>query len=392
MARPALELGEHGTITERLNPAANATPSAKWKASCRHRSALSGLVQQRSATGPTKSAARKALQAKLAAESSAADTARNMSVQEAARQWHAHQVRLNEWQPTTEAAYLRHNKVDMAPLAGVSLAEATPRVLRHFIRTASDTNGAVSARRLRTILRQTFSHAVDEGLLMANPAVGIKLPRVERTNPRALTWPEVEVAVAIADSAGGYIADGIPALVGSGLRIGELLGLRRQDFLDGERPRVRVAGSVIQPEGRPAYRRANRAKTVASLRSVPVLPVAAEALRRRVALLDAAGRTAAEELLFQTSNGTAVSPNNFRRDWRAVRSLTSATQGLRVHELRATYATLAMSLGGASAEVTAQLLGHGGGTQTLFAHYFSRPDEVDHDWAYTPPSAPTVEA
>ena len=147
-----------------------------------------------------------------------------------------------------------------------------------------------TVKRVLTILRTCLRDAVEEGLLEANPAVGIRLPPDTRTSE---PWTYLTVEE-IAQLLG---CDAIPlrtrliyqVAIYTGLRKGELWGLRWGDVeLEGDRPQITVARSYAGPTkgGRVAR--------------VPLLVPAQVALRRTRELATDAGPRA---LVFPNRDG-----------------------------------------------------------------------------------------
>ncbi len=90
-----------------------------------------------------------------------------------------------------------------------------------------------------------FAVAVDDGLLVANPARGVKLPRVDRAPVVPLEQAELE---ALLEAAPDWFRPALVLGAGLGLRLGEAIGLTvdRIDFL---RRTVRVDRQWQQPSG-----------------------------------------------------------------------------------------------------------------------------------------------
>lgn len=390
MGRPQLQPGEHGEISTRLNPTST-NPATKYKASARHRDPITGVVSQRSATGATKTDARRALAARLDESVGARAEARSLTLQEAALEWLDTTSKLGRWQPTTVGTYRRSIRVELAAVANLTLAEAAanPRAVRTFIRAAAG-DSIARGRRVRTILRQTFAWAHDEGLISGpNPVAQIPMPRKEAHTVEIVPESDLAELLRVADLGPWYVSLGVRVMVGSGLRIGEMLALRVRDVeLDERGMIVNVNGTIIVPDRGPAIRRHGKAKTAASLRRLFVGGPAAEAL---LTLVQRAGTSSPDTLLFAGRGGVVMSPANWRRTWRSVRSASPVTARVHPHQLRATFATLAIQRGGWSAEITADALGHGSGTQVLFQHYFKQAPVRGLPDASSVPSAPTLE-
>lgn len=151
----------------------------------------------------------------------------------------------------------------------------------------------------------------------------------------------------------------------TGLRWGEATALRVRDVdlerqrLDVRRAFVDVAGKLV--EGTPKSHQA---------RTVPLLPSIAADLRP---LVDGRDR---DELVFVSPEGTPLRVANFRhRVWmRLVQAV--GLQGLTIHGLRHTAASLYISAG-TPPKVVQRILGHGSViiTMDLYGHLY--PDEMD---------------
>jgi integrase/recombinase XerD len=115
------------------------------------------------------------------------------------------------------------------------------KVLRsHLSDLAERGLAARSVARRRSAIRTYFAFLVEEGHLAEDPTERLESPRVSRTLPGVLTYPEIE---AIMDTVGSLRADEHPnaprdaamleTLYGAGLRVSELIGLRVRDlFMD----------------------------------------------------------------------------------------------------------------------------------------------------------------
>lgn len=79
-----------------------------------------------------------------------------------------------------------------------------------------------SVRYVHAVMASLTGLAVRDGRIIRNPAVGVPLPRVRRRQPRFLSAQEVARLAAAAGKEG----DAIRLLAFTGLRFGELAGLR----------------------------------------------------------------------------------------------------------------------------------------------------------------------
>ena len=152
----------------------------------------------------------------------------------------------------TERAYVGDLRQLAEFLAGRGITapeQVTLADLRRWLASQQpDESAATIARRAGTA-RVFFQWAADTGVLHADPAAGLRSPRIGRRLPKTLTAAEVrelmDAAAAAAAESGG--ARGLrdvailETLYGSGLRVSELCGLDLAD-LDDARGLVRVIG------------------------------------------------------------------------------------------------------------------------------------------------------
>ncbi len=154
-----------------------------------------------------------------------------------------------------------------------------------------------------------------------------------------------------------------------GLRRGEVLGLRwvdvdlEQEFLSVTHTLQRVGGELrFQPP-----------KTRSSRRTVPLPGPCLEALRaHRVAQdkerLAAGSRWRDEDMVFATTVGTPIEPDNLSRSWYKVRAVLGEPAP-RFHDMRHTCVSLLLAEG-APPHVVQQIIGHSAidVTMTIYAH------------------------
>jgi integrase len=146
-------------------------------------------------------------------------------------------------------------------------------------------------------------------------------------------------------------------LAGSGLRIGELLGLRVSD-VDFLRRTLRIERQRLQSG------RIGPTKTARSVRTVPLGQQVIDELAAHLAAWSSA------EWLFTTEDG----PLLYRR-WRSLWD-TVAPAGVHTHDLRHFYASALIS-GGASVKQVQTVLGHSSAAVTLRVYSHLWPGDED---------------
>lgn len=213
-------------------------------------------------------------------------------------------------------------------------------------------------RQAHQVLRASLDQAVHDGLIPRNPTVGIKVP-ADRT--REMLFLTAEQVHDLADIAGGHQPGAdtlVTFLAWSGLRWSEAVALRSPS-LDSLRNRVTVSQAAPEVGGKLVYgpTETHRARTI-------VIP-------RSVSNLLAANATPSfpDDSVFTAPRGGPLRSSNFRRAvWLpAVATLTETYPtliGLRIHDLRHTAASLAISVGG-NIKAIQRMLGHKTASITL---------------------------
>jgi integrase len=159
--------------------------------------------------------------------------------------------------PSTRVSYAGHVRLHINPLlGGIPLAELAPRDVRRLVGELERKGKAPATIHLviRT-LSTALNAAVADRTITDNATEGVRLPRVEREPVHPMTATDAD---AILDAVAGTWLDlPVRVLLGSGLRLGEVIGLDQRDVL-------------------PGFVRIRRSKTV--VRAVPVSQGAGDAL------------------------------------------------------------------------------------------------------------------
>ena len=262
---------------------------------------------------------------------------------------------------TTKDIVRRH----LVPSFGsIPLTKLRPQhIQEHYSRALRegrlDGNGGLSARsvlRQHQVLHTALRHAVKWQLLARNPADAVQPPRRRRQEVRPLTLDELHRLLASADQT--PFGTLIYVAVQTGLRQGELLGLRWQDVdLDAGVLHVQRVAQWLSTRGT-VFR---EPKTPKSRRAVALSPTTVRRLRQhrqnqlgeRLAL---GPDYADHDLVFATSLGTPINPSNLRRTWLQIQR-AARIEGLRFHDLRHTCATLMLQQG-THPKIVSERLGH----------------------------------
>jgi integrase len=259
--------------------------------------------------------------------------------------------------PATYQGYARHVRLHLRPLAEIPLGSLTPghveRLLAGIVASGRSPRTAVH---VRAVLRRALADGVRDGLIGRNVAALARPPRVVRREMRPLSASEVrELLETTADDEYGPLW---ALAVGSGLRLGEILGLSWND-VDLEAGRLVVRRAMARADEGWALA---EPKTARSRRTVELPAMAREALGARRTRQEA-DRTAAGsawqdrglELVFTDTVGRPLTPAIVSDAWRRTRRRLGL--GVRFHDLRHTYASLLLGAG-VPLKVVSDALGH----------------------------------
>ena len=260
--------------------------------------------------------------------------------------------------PRTLALYSEdlHKLTAAAAQAGVALTAVQNHHVRRWV--AQMHAGGRSGRGIALILsgwRGFYTWLGREGLVSANPVQDVRAPRQARPLPKALG---VDEAVQLAD----HVAEGddpwleardaamVELLYGSGLRVGELVGLDVAASDAAQRAGrgwIDLPSAEVQVQGKGSKRR-----------GVPLGTQALAALQRWLALRDqVAGERDAAMALFIGRRGTRLTPQSIWQRLKRRSLLAGLATPVHPHMLRHSFASHVLQ---SSSDLRAvqELLGH----------------------------------
>ena len=260
--------------------------------------------------------------------------------------------------PRTLALYSEdlHKLMTAAAQAGIALTAVQNHHVRRWV--AQMHAGGRSGRGIALILsgwRGFYTWLGREGLVSANPVQDVRAPRQARPLPKALG---VDEAVQLAD----HVAEGddpwleardaamVELLYGSGLRVGELVGLDVAASDAAQRAGrgwIDLPSAEVQVQGKGSKRR-----------GVPLGTQALAALERWLALRDqVAGEGDAAMALFIGRRGTRLTPQSIWQRLKRRSLLAGLATPVHPHMLRHSFASHVLQ---SSSDLRAvqELLGH----------------------------------
>lgn len=245
------------------------------------------------------------------------------------------------------------------PLGGLPLSAVTRADVAAWVRTLEASGLAAKTISVRqTLLSSAFLRAVDDELMVRNPAHGVKIGRTERREMTILTPGEFARLLVHIPAPWQPL---IVTLVGTGLRFGEATALQVQDLhLDDYPPTLTVARGWQHTYG--AGFQIGAPKTARGRRTISLPPEVVDVLRP---LAD--GR--APEAWVLTDHGEPIRNWQVQQPWHKWLAAADLGKRPRLHDLRHTHAswliaqgvpltTVQHRLGHASIKVTADTYTH----------------------------------
>ncbi|MGN2640944.1 site-specific integrase [Nocardia takedensis] len=365
--RPPLRIGQHGNV-KRTN-----LGGGIWLARCRVRDddGVTRVVERQSPEGEYDQRGQLAESALLAAlEDRRGSTGEEITGETTVGtlvRTHVDNLEAKGRATRTIDTYRDVAKV-IEPVAGsVRAREASAGRMDKAIQTIATRHGYATAKQARTVLRGGLQLAVRAEVLPVNPIASTS--RLERKAPPkgAPSIDAEQLAQLLADLRGSEIAwrgkqtlaaycasadlaDPVTMLIGTGMRRGELLGLRWVD-IDWKNRSARICGKVVRKRGGGLIREAF-AKTDAGNREIALPEFVMTMLKRR----RKEAHPSADGVIYPSSVGTLRDPDNFNQQWAKVRGLLGVPD-VSSHSFRKALATM-LDDAALSARVGADQLGH----------------------------------
>jgi integrase len=265
------------------------------------------------------------------------------------------------------------NHLLRTPIGGVRLQSLRPANVRDCYTLLSKSGLAPrSQRKAASLLTSALTEALQEEVISRNPALGIKV-KTERVERKAEAWSREEVAEFLEIAKDDVLYPLFYLMLALGLRRGEALGLHwsNVDLSEGT-VKIREALTMPGDSDTPIIK---AVKTPKSRRTLYLSADVVTLLRQRWARqqADKASLGSAwheNDLVFTTSLGTLLHPRNLTRSFKRLLKGASLKE-IRVHDLRHTYASLALQRG-TPIEIVSERLGHSsvGFTLDTYRHLY----------------------
>lgn len=278
--------------------------------------------------------------------------------------------------PSTYQSYRANMENHVLPALGVrTLQQLTSPILNTLYADLLNQGGdrgplaAKTVRYIHTIVHKALRDAVDAGILRTNPAERAKPPRPNRNGARMIEcWEPSELAVFLASVKGARLEPAWRLAAMTGMRRGEVLGLRWRD-IDFDQSRLAVRIAIVSV----AYEILESSPKNHQARVIDLDPETKKLLQRH---RDRQTAERAEfgpeyddrDLVICSDDGSPIHPQSFSQFF--VKAVERAgLRKIRLHDLRHTHATIAVKAG-VPVKVISERLGHESPAFTLkqYAH------------------------
>ena len=214
---------------------------------------------------------------------------------------------------------------------------------------------AKTVRNINQVISSAMDFAVAQKIITENPCKNVSLPKLEHKEMQTIPAEQLQTFLQEAKATGVYEIYYIE--LATGLRRGELLGLKWQDIdwkngiIKVRRQLARVNGEIVEAP----------LKTQNSYRAVSISPQAIEVLREQK-------KKANDQYVFPSPSGGPISPDSVNNMLKRVLDRAGIPK-VRFHDLRHTFATIALQ-NGVDIKTVSGMLGHfsAGFTLDTYAH------------------------
>lgn len=250
--------------------------------------------------------------------------------------------------PRTAELYREQAERYVYPRIGsVKLAKLTPLQVQAVVGELAEEIGVSTANKVRTLLFQAMKQAVKWELVPRNVVEAVD--KLKEPHKEVKTWTLKEAAHFLDTIQGHRLYAAFYLGMSTGMRRGELLGLRWQDVQAGA---VNIRQTLIPLGNKAVF---GTPKTANGVRRVDISPDVQEVLeqhrRRQQAEREFLGDAWPDTgLVFASEVGTPIHPRNFERTWYAAQQAAGVPKA-RLHDLRHLHVSLMIKHGADPAQV-----------------------------------------
>ena len=256
--------------------------------------------------------------------------------------WRWHEVKSRQVKPRTVELYEKYIRTHINPRVGrTKLSKLTALQVQTMVGEIADTAGVRTANICRTILFSALKQAVRWQLLPRNVVEAVD--PLKETPTKMKLWMPAEARRFLNTAREHRLYPAFYLLMSTGLRRGELLGLRWDD-VQGDMLRVEQSLSLVKNKPTLSLPKTERSIRRVAL-SLDIIALLAEHRERQAAERVYLGGAWTETgLVFTSEVGTALHPRNFERTWYTLLARAGVTK-IRMHDLRHLHVSLLVKEG-----------------------------------------------
>lgn len=330
-------------------------PNGTWRGKATVGYTEDGKQRFRWVSGKTQGEALKKLNALKTCIASGISTPGTLKLSDYLTQWT--DLKEDEVKPKTLAGYRQIIDLYIKPHLGhVKLERVTTANVRALLSTVRDAVSPDAANKARKVLNTALRQAVHDALIPRNPVTPTKPYKVPKTVYKEWAAPEISRFLEAAKGHRLYAA--FYLALTTGLRHGEVLGLRWQDLEDDA---LHICQNLVSVKGQ---NHISTPKTDAGTRHVLVDSETLEVLEQH-RLKQATEQLACDlwgapppfnDLMFTTGEGKPLGQRNFDRIWYRLIDLAGVPR-IRFHDLRHTHVSM-LYRAGTDLQVISDRVGH----------------------------------
>lgn len=303
-----------------------------------------GKPKRKSFYGKTRAEAKQKMEAYIEEKSSGIDleAARKTTFGDWLAQW-LDMYKRPKIRLSTYENYLMYAQNHILPALGdIPLAELdTDHIQMLYNRMQEAGKAPATIHKVHQIIHPCLEKAVEKRMIAWNPSRATERPPVKPTQGRAMSEQDMDKFLAAVGRETDKWRAAFLTLLGTGLRVGELLSLE-WDNVDLENGILYVNSTLSRTKTQGLM--VNDPKTETSRAAVPLPEVVLNALKRHKAsqaalILYRGEKYKNRKLVFPTDKGTYMHPRNFQRKYYSLLEKAAGVEHIKLHGLRHTFAT-----------------------------------------------------
>lgn len=242
---------------------------------------------------------------------------------------------------TTFESYAYIIRLHIKPEIGaMKLQDLRPEHLQKLYKEKKESNlSSRTVRYIHSIMHAALKQAVKNRLLFGNPTEATNPPKIEQREITAMTVEQMNAFLHELDNTNykrtKRIVPAFKVLLGTGLRRGELLGLRWRN-IDFQKNTIDIEQGLVALEG--SKKTYQDPKTDKSKNKIPMSDFVFTVLQNHWLQMTFEGHAEPDKPVFCTRDGAPILPRNFNKSFEALRRRAGIAD-INLHALRHTFAT-----------------------------------------------------